>query len=165
VPVRGWHDLPACVSILCLPDVITCDQISQIFPLCFCILQAMNYWRWEWPGNEAMRNTRITLHDMNWYSNLDEILAGAKEQDIAFLVVGDPLGWVYTQDMCNGTPLKWTPLGPAISSAVWRCPQIRVHMHNYSSCCCNSLDHWNSQPHCLCSQVLQKDFLGKIGSR
>ena len=35
---------------VCLPDVIARDQISQAFPCHVCIL---NYWQWEWPGNEA----------------------------------------------------------------------------------------------------------------
>jgi len=29
------------VSTICLPDIITHDQISQAFPLCICILQAI----------------------------------------------------------------------------------------------------------------------------
>jgi len=39
------------------PDVSTCDQISQAFPLCICMLQAIKCWRWVCPGNEA-----------NWYT-------------------------------------------------------------------------------------------------
>ena len=42
-----------CVSTICLPDVIARDQISQAFSLRICILQAIKYWRWERPGNEA----------------------------------------------------------------------------------------------------------------
>ena len=41
------------VSTLCLPNITTCDQIFQAFPLRICILQAIKYWRWEWPGNVA----------------------------------------------------------------------------------------------------------------
>ena len=33
------------VSTLCLPDVTAHDQVSQAFPLCICILQAIKYWR------------------------------------------------------------------------------------------------------------------------
>ena len=36
-----------------LHDVTAHDQISQTFPLLICILQAIKYWRWERPGNEA----------------------------------------------------------------------------------------------------------------
>jgi len=42
-----------CVSTICLLDASACDQISQAFPHHNCILQAIKYWRWEWPGNEA----------------------------------------------------------------------------------------------------------------
>jgi len=31
----------------------TRDQISWAFPLCICLLQVINDWRWEWPGNEV----------------------------------------------------------------------------------------------------------------
>ena len=39
-----------CLSTLCLPDVTACDQVSQAFPLCICILQANKYWNkyWRW---------------------------------------------------------------------------------------------------------------------
>ena len=50
------------VSTTCLPDFIVCDQISQAFPLRMCILQAIKYWRWEWPGNEA----RISVAAVRW---------------------------------------------------------------------------------------------------
>jgi len=45
-----WHH-PLC--LLCLPDIIACDMISQAFPLHICTLQAIKDWRWEWLGNEA----------------------------------------------------------------------------------------------------------------
>ena len=48
------------VSTLRLPDVTIRDQISQAFPFCTCVLQAIKYWRWEWPGNEA------TLGSLGW---------------------------------------------------------------------------------------------------
>jgi len=44
------------VSTLCLPDVTTHDQISQAFPLCICILQAIKHWMgmaWEQGHNNA----------------------------------------------------------------------------------------------------------------
>jgi len=46
--------VPPHVSTLCLFGVIAHDQIFQTFPLHICILQAIKYWRWEWPGNELM---------------------------------------------------------------------------------------------------------------
>jgi len=48
-----WLDTGPHVSTVCLADVITHEQISQAFPLHICILQAIKYWRWEQPGNEA----------------------------------------------------------------------------------------------------------------
>ena len=47
-----FHQAPAPVC-LHVPDITANDQISQAFLLRICILQAMKYWRWEWPGNEA----------------------------------------------------------------------------------------------------------------
>jgi len=44
----GYH----IASTLCLPDVTAHDQIAQAFPLCICILQAIKFGMWEWPGNE-----------------------------------------------------------------------------------------------------------------
>ena len=50
------------VSTICLSEVIACDQISQAVPtasislLPYFILEAMKYWRWERPGNEASCN-------------------------------------------------------------------------------------------------------------
>ena len=41
------------MSAICLPDVITHDQISQALPLRICILQAIKHGWWERPGNEA----------------------------------------------------------------------------------------------------------------
>ena len=36
------------------PCVTECDLISQAFALHIRVLQAIKYWRWEQPGNEAM---------------------------------------------------------------------------------------------------------------
>ena len=47
-----WHH-PLCVDLLPI-NVTTCDQISQAFPLHICTLQAIKYWRWKQPGNEAI---------------------------------------------------------------------------------------------------------------
>ena len=43
------------VSTLCLPDVTTRVTKSPGLPLHICRLQAIEYWRWEQPGNEAIR--------------------------------------------------------------------------------------------------------------
>jgi len=40
---------------MCLSNITAHDQISQAFSLHVCILQVIKYWRWEWPGNEAVR--------------------------------------------------------------------------------------------------------------
>ena len=42
-----------CLTSVYLTEPHARDQISQAFPLCICILQAIKYWRWERPGNEA----------------------------------------------------------------------------------------------------------------
>ena len=36
-----------------LPDITTCDQLSQAFPLRIYILHMIKDWRWQRPGNEA----------------------------------------------------------------------------------------------------------------
>ena len=47
-----------------LPDVTHArDSFSQAFPLCFCILQAIQNWRQKWPGNEA--SPPMSLHVMS----------------------------------------------------------------------------------------------------
>jgi len=57
---------------ICLPDVTAYDQISQAFPLHNCILQAIEDWRLEQPGNEA---TGIDdLHSHNWMSVSEPLL-------------------------------------------------------------------------------------------
>ena len=55
---RRWHLGPSCI-----PNVITLDKISQVFPLCIYTLQVIKYWR-EWPGNEAIRDA-WTCPDIN----------------------------------------------------------------------------------------------------
>ena len=45
--------IPHVSTLCCQPDITTRDQISQAFLLCISILQAIKYWRWERPGNEA----------------------------------------------------------------------------------------------------------------
>jgi len=47
---------------ICLPDVITHDQISQAFPLRICILQAIKYWRWNSLGTRLVIG--ITLQSL-----------------------------------------------------------------------------------------------------
>ena len=42
---------PSCLPSR-LPDVMHMT-LSRVFPLCFCILQAIKNWRWEQPGNET----------------------------------------------------------------------------------------------------------------
>jgi len=49
------------VSTFCLYNVATCYQTSQAFPFRICILQVINYWRWEWPGNEVTLIMIISL--------------------------------------------------------------------------------------------------------
>jgi len=63
-PRTGQHKMgiimvghrPPHVATICLPNVTAHDQIFQAFPLHICILQAIEYCRWEWPGNEARLN-------------------------------------------------------------------------------------------------------------
>jgi len=67
-----------CVSTLCLPDVTTCDQVSQAFLPRTCILQVIKHWRWEGPGKEAnVQETeeatregpmKRTLYGVKWLS-------------------------------------------------------------------------------------------------
>jgi len=45
------------VSTLCLPDITAREHISQAFPLHICILQTIEYWRW----NEATRCVGLLL--------------------------------------------------------------------------------------------------------
>jgi len=56
-----------CLSTLCLPDVTACDQISQAFSLCICILQANKYWnkylRWERCHNHRQLNLKHNKQD------------------------------------------------------------------------------------------------------
>ena len=47
------------MSTLCLPNVITCNQISQAFPFNICILQVIKDQRWEWLRNEATQKQRF----------------------------------------------------------------------------------------------------------
>ena len=47
-----------------LLDVTTYDHNSQAFPLCVCILQAIKYWRWECPGNEAMYRLKVCYYKL-----------------------------------------------------------------------------------------------------
>ena len=54
-----------CLSTLCLPDVTACDQVSQAFPLCICILQANKYWNkyWRWEIKFEVQQTRhVSTH-------------------------------------------------------------------------------------------------------
>jgi len=51
---KGFDILHLSPPPVCLPDVTAHDQISQAFLLRICMLQVMNDWRWEWPGNEGM---------------------------------------------------------------------------------------------------------------
>jgi len=43
------------VSTICLPNVISCDQISQALPPLYLHTASNHgkYWRWEQPGNKA----------------------------------------------------------------------------------------------------------------
>ena len=55
---KGHHPPP---PPMCLPGGNTHDQISQTFPcptIIICILQVIKYWRWKWPGSEAMHEVR-----------------------------------------------------------------------------------------------------------
>ena len=80
---RNYYGCTApCVSTLCVHDITACDQMSQVIPLYICILQAIKYWRWEWPGNKPRCNqgwicvdccghkcwcpTSSTSHYSNW---------------------------------------------------------------------------------------------------
>ena len=67
---NGWAPPP--VSTLCLPDVITHDQISQAFPrrIYIFILEAIKYWQWEWPGNEESITDIKERHCALWASNV-----------------------------------------------------------------------------------------------
>ena len=47
---------PPHVFTICLPDGSARDQILGVFPHRICILQAIKYWLWERPGNEARQS-------------------------------------------------------------------------------------------------------------
>lgn len=46
-------------STLCLPEIMTCDEISQAFRLHICLLKVIKYWKWQKSGNEAKGSIMI----------------------------------------------------------------------------------------------------------
>jgi len=50
-----------CLSTLCLPDVTACDQISQAFLPCICILQANKYWNKYWRWERRHNHRQLSL--------------------------------------------------------------------------------------------------------
>ena len=57
-PELSQSSTAPCVSTLCLPDITTHRQISQAFPLCICMLQAIKDWRQRLPGNDVRQSTQ-----------------------------------------------------------------------------------------------------------
>ena len=62
-----WVPTTPCVSTFCLPDVTLHDQISQVFLLWICILQAIKDWRWNGLGTRLEAELHhCTLSDFIW---------------------------------------------------------------------------------------------------
>ena len=78
--------------------------------LSFTIRHPSHMCTWKISGflNEASCAVYFTSSIINFSFHSDLILENAKEKDVAFLVVGDPFGWVtseYHYSMHNGTIL------------------------------------------------------------
>ena len=101
---------------------------------------------WEQAWN--MQGTRKRRNTLSIFSFLDLILEHANDKDVAFLVVGDPFGWVYMFDIF---PLKLL----VFSTCTWQGNDFHpsseeitlANMYIYSSHMCSLLSYQNL--HCM----------------
>ena len=61
-----WLGTASHLSTISLPNITTCDQISQVFPSTFVRIycKRLKCWRWEWLGNQA---------NLHWYFKMSRL--------------------------------------------------------------------------------------------
>ena len=106
------------MSTLCLPDITTCDQICQVFPLYIWTLQTIKGW-WEHSGNEA--SSWLVLAWRSSHEQYQCCLVNALAPVLGLIVQEWALRF------SSGTALCIYPL------SIWQSDGLG--MNNYTNCC------------------------------
>jgi len=83
------------VSTVCLYDITTCDQTSQTFPICICILQLIK------TGGRKGLETRLLPTKSAWLLRNEEVYKGAVSPSLIHTTSTRISGLCYAMPLCH----------------------------------------------------------------